>query len=219
MKKFGIRLPVLCAALLLIGVTAVAVSKSVSAPEEKDAHVTVKLTQSESGDPMFVVKRDNATKGKNYLLVIRNGPEEADPTEENIFYMDVETAESDVVTFSNAYPKDMGDGPYRVFMSDYAENGDYQLQQVATFSVGKEEPTDIKLGFVVNQNNTEITATDALYALYISVGKTLENGQAWTETQRIAANVDGDEEVTATDALWILERSVGQRDSNWQKVG
>ena len=187
MKKFGIRLPILCAALLLVGVTALAtVVKSVSNLEKEDAHVTVTL-KSGSGDPAFTVTRDNATKGKKYLLVIRNGPEEADPTEENIVYMDVETATSDVVTFGNAYPMPMEDGLYRVYMTDYEKN---ELKQVATFDVGDG-------GDSGNSDNGNSGST---------IGDNGDSGE--TGVPRLG-DVNGDGDILMDDAIAIMRHVVG----------
>lgn len=188
MKKFGIRLPILCAALLLVGVTALAtVVKSVSPPQMTDAHVTVTL-KSETDDPVFVVTRDNATKGKKYLLVIRNGPEEADPTEENIFYMDVETATSDVVTFSNAYPMPMEDGLYRVYMTDYEKN---ELKQVATFDVGDSGDS--------GNNADNGNSGGAIGGGGGDSGNSSDGGEV-----RYLGDVDGNDEITMADVQMLL---------------
>ena len=234
MKKFGIRLPILCAALLLVGVTALAtVVKSVSNLKKEDAHVTVTL-KSGTGDPAFTVTRDNATKGKKYLLLIRNGPEEADPTEENIVYMDVETATSDVVTFSNAYPMPMENGLYRVYMTDYEKN---ELKQVATFDVGDSGDSGNNAdsgnsgnGGVIGGNSGDsdnstdggnetdnpsnalelgdVNGKDGIDAvdalLALQISAHLIE---WTDEQFIAADVDRSDGVDAVDALLILQKS------------
>lgn len=218
MKKFGIRLPVLCALLLFVGVTALAVSQNVVFKSPDDEHVTVTLGRSESGDPTFTVTRDNATIGKRYLLVIRNGDEEDDPTEENIFYMDMQTAESSTVTFSNAYPMDMADGLYRVYMTDYTEN---KLKQVRTFEVslsgdnggdgdnggadigggGTDNPANaLQLGDVDGKDG--VTPHDASLILQICAHKLT----SCTEEQYAAADVDGKDGVTPHDASLILQK-------------
>lgn len=223
MKKFGIRLPVLCALILLVGMTALAtVVSNIKGPTLTDAGAQNNVTITKPNDPnapaVFTVKQTNAVEGKQYLVVVRKG-EADDPTADvaSLFYMGMEKAENGEVSFS-AYPKEMGNGSYCVYMSDYGAN---KLQKVATFDVeGVIKPDDtVKLGFIVSSNDKDITANDALAALCISVGKPQSNGQAWTEAQRIAANVDGDNNVTANDALWILQRSVGKRDANWNEVG
>ena len=223
MRKFSVRCAILCILVLLIGVTALAISGSVSNLKNQDANVVeVKLNSGNSGeDPTFSITRKNAEDGKLYTVLIRSGTEDENPSggdNGNLVYMDIVEATNGVVSVTKAYPKEMTAGTYRVFMSDYGKNA---ITQVATFEVGdepKENPDNVKLGFVVDQSNTDITGNDVLYALYMSVGKTV-NGQEWTKVQRAAANVDGDDDVTGNDVLWILERSVGKRDANWNKVG
>ncbi|MBR4546330.1 MAG: hypothetical protein IKO14_10255 [Oscillibacter sp.] len=221
MRKFSVRFTILCILALLVGVTALAVSGTVSNLSNQDANaVEVKLNDGEA--PTFTITRKNAQKGKLYTVLIRSGAENDKPSggeNGNLVYMDIVEATRDdgTLEITKAYPKEMSAGTYRVFMSEYGTAN--KIQQVATFQVsGNSNPDNVKLGFVVDQSNDDITGNDVLYALYISVGKTV-NGQEWTDVQRAAANVDGDDNVTGNDVLWILERSVGKRDANWNKVG
>jgi len=138
------------------------------------------------------------TAGTQYLLLVLSGSS-AVPTEDNIVYIDQNAADAEGKLSFVIYPNAIGKDTYTVYL---AAQGGTGLLPKATFTGYQ----SYKLGDV--DDDGEFTATDALYALQMSVG----NG-TWTDTQKFAANVDGDQLITATDALFILQRSVGNRTS------
>lgn len=203
MKKFGIRLPVLCALILLASVTALAtVVSNINGPALTDAGEQNNVTITKPNDPnapaVFTVKQTNAVEGKQYLVVVRKG-EADDPTADvaSLFYMGMEKAENGQVSFS-AYPKEMGNGSYCVYMSTY---GPDKLQKVATFTVeGSFNVESAKLGDVDGKNG--VTPHDASLVLQICAHKFT----SYTSEQYAAADVDGKNGVTPHDASLILQK-------------
>ncbi|MBQ9522183.1 MAG: hypothetical protein IJR72_06390 [Oscillospiraceae bacterium] len=208
MEKFGIRLPILCALILLVGVTALAAVTGKITMGNHDPNVTVELfSPDESESPaIFKVTPTNAVKDKQYLLVIRKGEAQdpADPTKdvENLVYMGMEKAdENGKVQFNNAYPKDMDAGTYYVYLSDYGATN--QLKQVATFNVeggGGLNVDGAKPGDVDGKNG--VTPHDASLVLQICAHKFT----SYTSEQYAAADVDGKNGVTPHDASLILQK-------------
>ena len=89
-----------------------------------DSAVTV---ERKSGDEAVftVTKNSGVESGQLYLVMIQQGEsasEKPKPTKENLYYLNVEAAEGDSISME-AYPKDMGEGSYVVYLSDYANNG------------------------------------------------------------------------------------------------
>lgn len=209
MRKFSVRFAILCILVLLIGVTALAISGSVSNLKNQDANVVeVKLNSGNSGeDPTFSITRKNAEDGKLYTVLIRSGAEDENPSggdDGNLVYMDIVEATNGVVSVTKAYPKEMTTGTYRVFMSDYAKNA---VTQVATFEVGNpnpgggtENPDDVKLGDV--NGDEDITPHDASLALQIYTHILT----SYTTEQYTAADVNRDGDVTPHDASLILQK-------------
>lgn len=137
---------------------------------------------------VFALKGDTAALGTNTTI----------PTENNIVYIDQKAADGSAVTFS-IYPSALESG---VTYGIYVVGTSTSYTKVASFSYY----APYVLGDV--DTDGQFTATDALFALQMSVGI-----GAWNDTQRLSANVDGDSAITATDSLFILQRSVGLRDS------
>lgn len=137
---------------------------------------------------VFALKGDTAALGTNTTI----------PTENNIVYIDQKAADGSAVTFS-IYPSALESG---VTYGIYVVGTSTSYTKVASFSYY----APYVLGDV--DTDSQFTATDALFALQMSVGI-----GAWNDTQRLSANVDGDSAITATDSLFILQRSVGLRDS------
>ena len=165
MRKFSVRFTILCILALLVGVTALAVSGTVSPPVNQDANaVEVKLNDGEA--PTFTITRKNAQKGKLYTVLIRSGAENDKPSggeNGNLVYMDIVEATRDdgTLEITKAYPKEMSAGTYRVFMSEYGTAN--KIQQVATFNVDGANPDGTKLGDV--NGDKDINMDDALAIL------------------------------------------------------
>ena len=137
---------------------------------------------------VFALKGDTAALGTSTTI----------PTEKNIVYIDQKAADGSAVTFS-IYPSALESG---VTYGIYVVGTSTSYTKVASFSYY----APYVLGDV--DADSQFTATDALFALQMSVGI-----GAWNDTHRLSANVDGDSAITATDSLFILQRSVGLRDS------
>ena len=153
----------------------------------------------------FGVEKDNLTGGAQYLLLVVKGTEA--PSEKNIVYIDQKAAGSDGKVSFNAYPSSLTKGNYRVYV--VGQGSSYSLEN-PTASFSYYQP--YTLGDV--DEDTNVTANDALWALMMSVDKTPNGVASWTETHRLAADVDGTQGVSANDALWILEASVDKRTLN-----
>lgn len=203
MKKVSVRFVILCILALLVGASALAVGVSVSNLKTQNADVEVKTLTSETGDPIFSITMKNAESGKPYTVLIRSGAEEDKPSggdKGNLVYMDVVEAKDGVLSVSKAYPKEMTNGTYRVFISDYGKKA---IRQAATFEVnnGGEKPdTTLELGDVDGKDGIE--PVDALMALQIAA-HLIE----WTDEQYTAADVDCTGEVEPVDAMLILQKS------------
>lgn len=149
----------------------------------------------------------SSVSGSQYLALALNDESQV-PTESNVSYIDQvpATGETAVLTI---YPGQMESGKtYAVWLSSNAETGSITtLTKAGSFAYyAPYTPGDV-------DEDGEITATDARYALALSVGSaTSPKGEAWSENQRLAAEVDGDTSgITATDARYILEAVVGKR--------
>ena len=145
----------------------------------------------------FDVTANSLVNNQQYLLLVIKG--EGVPTAENIAYIDQAAAQNGSVSFA-AYPSALTKGTYHVYL--VGADKPFAESKVATFQYDQR----YTLGDV--DDDGEITAIDALYALQMSVGI-----NDWSETAHLAANVDGDDEITAIDALYILQMSVGLREN------
>lgn len=132
--------------------------------------------------------------GKYYLFLGLSGS--ATPGDSNIVYIDQKTATGGTIEFT-LYPSALsGDTTYYIRMASNTTNG--AIATLAAFNYY--EP--YKKGDV--DGNGDITSTDAISALQISVGL-----GSFTDAQKVRADVDGNGDVTSTDALAILKLSVG----------
>lgn len=160
----------------------------------------IDVTVGANADRMTVAYTD-AEAGREYLVVATTdkvtGPENLKA--EEIVYINQYSATGKTVSML-VYPKALSDGTYKLWISSNASNGITTLEQVASF---KAKRPAYKLGYI--DDDDKITASDALCALQMSVGK-----GTWTDVQRSAANVDGDDKITASDALKILQAAVGK---------
>jgi hypothetical protein len=118
---------VLCMALLLFCGTALA---AVEVTPGDDASVTV---AKDAEEKVFKVTKTGVTDGQLYLVMIQKGDANAKPTAENLYYLNVDKASSATFTM-DAYPKDLDEGTYVVYLSDYA-NSNGGRKSVATLSV------------------------------------------------------------------------------------
>jgi len=126
-KKMFICCGVLCMALLLFCGTALA---AVEVTPGDDASVTV---AKDAEEKVFKVTKTGVTDGQLYLVMIQKGDANAKPTAENLYYLNVDKASSATFTM-DAYPKDLDEGTYVVYLSDYA-NSNGGRKSVATLSV------------------------------------------------------------------------------------
>lgn len=162
------------------------------------------------------ISYSKATAASEYLLCVLedDGSATATPTADNMAYIDQKPADSATAEFI-AFPKkpDANETSvkYAVYLSsnaDAADGGIASFTKVATFEYYGEAA--ILLGDV--DGNGRITTADALYALYLSVGKVNYQNRPEAE-QRLAADLNGDGKVATLEALNILYASV------WTKRG
>jgi len=203
-RKFSVRFVILCILVLLVGVTALAVSGTVSNLVSKDANVTVTQNPGNAGEaPSFTITRKNAVKDKLYTVLIRSGAENDKPTGSqngqggNLVYMDIVKAEKDgELIINKAYPKEMSAGTYRVFMSEYGNTN--AIQQVATFEVeGTNSGNTAKPGDVTGDNKRDI---DDITALIKQVAN-----RATLEEVGAVSDVDGDTKITVDDITALIK--------------
>lgn len=140
----------------------------------------------------------SAVSGAQYLVLALNDGTKI-PTETNVAYID---QTSGTVTF-DIYPSKLeNEKTYDIYLSSDAAGSD-GLTKVGSFQYY----APYTLGDV--NDDGRITPDDALYALQIYAG--IKNqGQEWTENQKLAADVNKNGSVTPDDALRILQRYAGQ---------
>lgn len=208
MRKFSVRFAILCILALLVGVTALAVSGTVSQPVNQDANaVEVKLNDGEA--PTFTITRKNAQKGKLYTVLIRSGAENDKPSggeNGNLVYMDIVEATRDdgTLEITKAYPKAMSAGTYRVFMSEYGTAN--KIQQVATFQVsGDPNPTNSRSGDFDGSGGKPNAADVASMINLIVTGR----GNQATSEQLATADFDDDGVISASDVASVISVIVG----------
>lgn len=151
------------------------------------------------GAEWLTVSVPTTNSSAQYLVLALSGT--SVPTEDSIVYIDQNAGNGGNLEFK-VYPRQLTSGQtYNIYItSDVdATYNTGTLKQVGAFQYY----APYKLGDV--DDDGEYTATDALFALRMAVGK-----GNWTETQRLAANVDKDSEISATDALFILRAAVGK---------
>lgn len=195
MKKWMMCVFTVCLLAVALSVTAFAAeTDGIQSVKPEKAGVSVSGQTSEK----FTLTYSGAENGKQYLVVVSS---DANKTlnENTIYYIDQVEAAGNSAAF-NVYPKTLSDGNYYVYLSSNAATGVTTLEQVATITA---TGPAYKLGYI--DDDDKITASDALCALQMSVGK-----GTWTDVQRSAANVDGDDKITASDALKILQAAVGK---------
>ena len=142
-----------------------------------------------------------AEADSGYWLVLAQDADGV-PTEDNIKYIDQESADGSSVSFT-VYPSSLEGGTtYYIYVA-----GGNGRQQVASFQyyAGSTDTGDTYPMGDVNQDKS-VDATDALWVLQIAAGKrTLASG--WS----VDPDVNHDKSVDATDALWLLQVAAGKR--------
>lgn len=204
MKKVSVRFVILCILALLVGASALAVGVRVSNLKTQNADVEVKTLTSETGDPIFSITMKNAESGKPYTVLIRSGAEEDKPSggdKGNLVYMDVVEAKDGVLSVNKAYPKEMTNGTYRVFISDYGKKA---IRQAATFEVnnGGEKPdTTVKLGDVNGDDSIDVMDAIAILDHAAEIpGKDLSS-------KMNVADINKDDSIDVMDAIIVLDHA------------
>lgn len=196
MKKWMMCVFTVCLLAVALSVTAFAADEGIqSVTPVNGKNVTASVNQNKQ---QFTLTYSGAENGKQYLVVVSSDAHQT-LNEKTIYYIDQVEAAGNSAAF-NVYPKTLSDGTYYVYLSSNAATGVTALEPVATIEA---TGPAYKLGYI--DDDDKITASDALCALQMSVGK-----GTWTDVQRSAANVDGDDKITASDALKILQAAVGK---------
>ena len=196
MKKMFICCGVLCMALLLFCGTALA---AVEVTPGDDASVTV---TKDAEEKVFKVTKTGVTDGQLYLVMIQKGDANAKPTAENLYYLNVDKAGSATFTM-DAYPKDLDEGTYVVYLSDYA-NSNGGRKQVATLSVtsgGGNNPGGGGMQGDLDNDNKR-TITDVMMLIKVVV-----NNEEATNLLTIA-DFDNDQKLTITDVMTLIKMVV-----------
>ena len=130
MKKMLLCCALLCMTLALFCGSAFA------AVEVQNTGSAVTVTKS-ADETQFTIHKDGVTDGQFYLVMIQQGDASALPTSENLYYLNVYTA-SGTAFEQTVYPKDLAQGTYAVFLSDYStDESNGARSQVATLTVGE----------------------------------------------------------------------------------
>ncbi len=130
MKKMLLCCALLCMTLALFCGSAFA------AVEVQNTGSAVTVTKN-ADETQFTIHKDGVTDGQFYLVMIQQGDASALPTSENLYYLNVYTA-SGTAFEQTVYPKDLAQGTYAVFLSDYStDESNGARSQVATLTVGE----------------------------------------------------------------------------------
>ena len=196
MKKMFICCGVLCMALLLFCGTALA---AVEVKPGDDASVTV---EKDAEEKVFKVTKTGVTDGQLYLVMIQKGDANAKPTAENLYYLNVDKASSATFTM-DAYPKDLDEGTYVVYLSDYA-NSNGGRKAVATLSV-TDPNHDVLYGDV--DGNGKVKSWDAtVLACYLAGQSEFQNINLQN------ADCNGDGKVKSWDLTVLYCHLAGQSE-------
>lgn len=198
MKKMFICCGVLCMALLLFCGTALA---AVEVTPGDDASVTV---MKDAEEKVFKVTKTGVTDGQLYLVMIQKGDANAKPTAENLYYLNVDKASSATFTM-DAYPKDLDEGTYVVYLSDYA-NSNGGRKSVATLQVGSNGGGgDVLYGDV--DGNGKVRSWDAtVLACYLAGQSEFQNINLQN------ADCNGDGKVKSWDLTVLYCHLAGQSE-------
>ncbi len=207
MKKLLICCGALCMTLLLFCGTALAADVQVAVTNPDSANVE-KVDKS-NGDVAFKITKSGAESGQLYLIMIQEGSNAADnpkPTKDNLYYLNVE----ETAASWEAYPKDLNEGTYVVYLSDYSTGSDGAAKGVALITVTKDGNVDILYGDV-NGDGTINGKDRMILARYVA--KWDGYGPDATDDSRkvIEANsdLDGNGKINGADRM-ILARHVAK---------
>lgn len=132
MKKMLLCCASLCVTLLLF------CGGAFAAVEIQSTDSTVTVTKS-ADETKFTVRKEGVSDGQLYLVMIQRGDASVLPDSENLYYLNLRAASG--TTFAEtAYPKELTQGNYTVFLSDYSGTADGARSQVATLTVGGSGP-------------------------------------------------------------------------------
>ena len=163
----------------------------------------VKVAQKSANEAIFTVTKDSgAEAGQLYLIMIQQGDDASaapKPTKENLYYLNVEAAEGASVSME-AYPKDMSDGSYVVYLSDYANGGAAKGVATLVVSSGGETPVGGVKGDL--DNDEKRTVDDVMTLIKIVVNN--EDQSAFLS----AADFDGDKLLTIDDVMTLIKMVV-----------
>jgi len=196
-KKMLICCGVLCMTLLLFCGTALA---DVKVDPGSDSSVTVKP---DDKSQVFTVTKTGASDGQLYLVMIQKGDATAKPTAENLYYLNVEKASGTTFTMQ-AYPKDLDDGTYVVYLSDYSGSNNGARKQVATITV--DGNGDILYGDV--NGDTKVNGKDRIILSRFLAGWSEYGEDKTDENYKVIkdnADVNQDSKVNGKDRI-ILSR-------------
>lgn len=192
----------LCCALLCVTL-ALFCGSAFAAVEIQSTDSTVTVTKN-ADETQFTVHKDGVTDGQFYLVMIQQGDATALPTSENLYYLNVYTASG--TTFEQTvYPKDLTEGTYAVFLSDYAGTGNGARKQVATLTVGGSGNVDVLYGDVNGDGN--VTTWDATVLACHLAGQ-----KEFKDINEQNADCDGNGTVTSWDLTVLYCHFAGQKE-------
>ena len=149
----------------------------------------------------MAVKYTGANAGSFYLVLALSDSSGV-PTEDNMVYIDQDSATSNSVSFT-VFPSELVSGTtYCLYLSSNSSGDISGLTQVASFQYYADE--SYKLGDV--DESGALSATDALWTLQAVAGN-----RSLSSNQFLAADADKSGSLSATDALYILQAVAGNR--------
>ena len=141
----------------------------------------------------------NAATAGGYYLVLALTTDNGTPTENNIQYIDQNTAGAGQVSFT-VYPRELeAGGTYYIYLSSNVDEEVGALTQVASFAYVSYRVGDV-------DGNGYISSNDAVWVMNAAAENITLNA-----AEALAADVNHDGSVDVTDALFILQAVVHLR--------
>lgn len=201
MKKMFMRCATLCFALCLFCVCALAADLEVQVSPVNGSAVQVEK-KAGSAEPIFTVTQSaGAQSGQLYLVMIQQGTDASAkplPTKENLYYLNVEEAAGTSFT-TEAYPRDMAEGSYIVYLSDYSGSNQGKAQGVATIKVSAKAAQNVIPG---DLDKSGIVDTDDI-GLIVNI---VVSERACTDYELSVGDMDDDNDIDSDDVGLLLNK-------------
>ena len=195
MKKFLIRLALLCAMMALACTAAMATNATLT-PSVADG-MAQNVTLTADGADKVQVSLQNVQSDKQFVIFVLSD-DSGVPTESNIVYIDQDASNTSGIGFT-VYPQTIETGKtYYIYVSSNADQAPFQtFTLIGTFVVDENGNVDVKIGDVNGDESIDIS--DAM-AILNYIARLTDADSIVTA----AADTNNDGEIDISDAMAIL---------------